>query len=499
MSDYPFGGEPPVQPEGTPGVQNQQNPVGNTPADSWTTNTSSYGGQNYVQNNGQMNPPIQNPVPPTNYGTPSTSSPYQAAPMNTGTAPVNPYGAAVPPTAGGPPQMPVGQAYGYGSAAPMPQMAGVGMYPQKKKSVFPKILLIILVLVLAVVGFFVYQNSSTSSNSFFGNSLDTINNYIINHQDAQLKEYIAKNPSANLNEFTEEELSPVYTAISYENSEALKILLEAGADPNLKDTYGDESLTTSPLFYAIYCENTDAIKVLVENGGKVNISTSGGYTPLMMATYNNLEDITILEEAGADTNAVDSYGWNLLHYAAYSGNTEMYDHFVELGVDESALNANGYNMAHVALLGNEMGMVSYLEEKGILLSANTVTNGDTLLHIAGGTEAVSYVFDNFDVDVNAVNGVGETALSYNCEIWDIDGITMALEAGTDPNIQDNKGRTVLMYASGNDDADAILLLLLEYGADTSITDNEGYTAYDFAENMGLADSTMKKLQPSLSA
>src|SRR3978361_2109040 len=60
-----------------------------------------------------------------------------------------------------------------------------------------------------------------------------------------------------------------------------------------------------------------------------------------------------------------------------------------------------------------------------------------------------------------------------------DMLTMILEAGADPNIQDNTGSTALHYAVQKNNVEAIMLLL-HFEANQNIKDNFGQTPINFA-------------------
>jgi len=107
----------------------------------------------------------------------------------------------------------------------------------------------------------------------------------------------------------------------------------------------------TPLFLAAEVNNLDAIKVLVEGGADPNIATERGTTALMMASGAGtdvqrerpdeeravaVETAKFLVERGADVNAAGQYGWTALHSAAYQGMKEVISYLVGKGarIDE---------------------------------------------------------------------------------------------------------------------------------------------------------------------
>ena len=77
---------------------------------------------------------------------------------------------------------------------------------------------------------------------------------------------------------------------------------------------------TKELFDAADKGNTEALKVLIENGADVNEKLDNGLTPIMLATRNNhMETVSALAENMADLNAQDKTGKTALMYAASNG------------------------------------------------------------------------------------------------------------------------------------------------------------------------------------
>lgn len=95
--------------------------------------------------------------------------------------------------------------------------------------------------------------------------------------------------------------TPLSYACMYSSAEACKVLLEAGADPNVKETH-----SRTPLHLAMYSleESTiaDKITLLVGAGAKINAQDDRGDTPLHISAENSVDamNIVALIRAGAD-------------------------------------------------------------------------------------------------------------------------------------------------------------------------------------------------------
>lgn len=108
---------------------------------------------------------------------------------------------------------------------------------------------------------------------------------------------------------------------------ALKFLLENGANPNTQNNEGD-----TLLHQGARCTNYEAIKILLEKGADPNIKNNKGMTPLRWAVDRvDWKAIEILVEKGADPNIKDNKGespWTIAirkqrNYANYDRVVEM--------------------------------------------------------------------------------------------------------------------------------------------------------------------------------
>ncbi|QRI42727.1 ankyrin repeat protein [Cheloniid poxvirus 1] len=90
--------------------------------------------------------------------------------------------------------------------------------------------------------------------------------------------------------------------------EALKLLLDHGADVNVKDVSGFPPLSYAVLGYNVI--DADIAKVLIERGADVNLPNNVLETPIFYAF--NLSCLHILLDNGADINALNIYGKTVL-------------------------------------------------------------------------------------------------------------------------------------------------------------------------------------------
>lgn len=148
------------------------------------------------------------------------------------------------------------------------------------------------------------------------------------------------------------------SSYSSRHIENIKLLLDAGVDPNITTKYDRDSL----LHYASLINNYPAVKLLIDAGANVNIKNKSGNTPL--ADANDVNVIKILLENGADPNIIGTslyetplhtmiriFNHNLHHMSKYSKKTfhDIVDIFIKYGADISIKNGRGKTVRQIIL------------------------------------------------------------------------------------------------------------------------------------------------------
>lgn len=100
-------------------------------------------------------------------------------------------------------------------------------------------------------------------------------------------------------------ISPLHLAAERNRNDVLEVLIEAGFDVNAQlsnersKLYEDHRSTV--LYFAVINSNIDAVRMLLEAGANPNLDV---FTPLMVAARMGcIQIITLLVEHGADINA----------------------------------------------------------------------------------------------------------------------------------------------------------------------------------------------------
>ena len=104
-----------------------------------------------------------------------------------------------------------------------------------------------------------------------------------------------------INEFANDGFTPLGLACYFGRFEVARYLVLKGADVNLPSNNG---FGVYPIHSAAAGNYTEIARMLIENGAQVNVKQQAGTTPLHSAAQNgNLDLLILLLEKGAETNA----------------------------------------------------------------------------------------------------------------------------------------------------------------------------------------------------
>ena len=118
---------------------------------------------------------------------------------------------------------------------------------------------------------------------------------------------------------------PLCDAVLFNDIDTFQRLINEGVDINEKDY---NNLTA--LWYAVQCVRYEMAKILIEHGADLEVKDKYGNTPLFTAVYWYKKDpggrlIKLLVDAGADVNAENSHGNSPLDLARMAGDFPYLD------------------------------------------------------------------------------------------------------------------------------------------------------------------------------
>src|SRR5690606_8262825 len=124
-----------------------------------------------------------------------------------------------------------------------------------------------------------------------------------------------------VNEVSPHGFTPLGIAAHFNREDIVRLLLLHHADPNISSQNGYNSF---PLHAALSNNNSNISKMLLEGGAQVNVVQNGRITPLHLAAqHGNIDMIILLLEQGADVSAITEFGASASDLAAEKGFHEI--------------------------------------------------------------------------------------------------------------------------------------------------------------------------------
>ena len=304
--------------------------------------------------------------------------------------------------------------------------------------------------------------------------------------------------------------TPLSEAAALGNAAMIEALLKAGADPKTLTTADGETV----LMTAARAGNVDAVKILLGHGADVNARENyRGQTALMWAAAErHPEVVKVLLEHGADWKVVSfdretkmpklsaassvtpmaRGGLTAFLFAAREGDIESAQVMLDAGVDINQTDVDGTTALVVSIMNKHYSFAKLLLDRG----------ADPNLADVKGRAALYAAIDMRNEDYSAMPARKEDDPLPSLEI-----VKALLEHGANPNAQLTKnlpgrsgmdsgdttldeGATPLMRAARAGDA-AVMRILLDKGADPKLTTKDGNTAFMFAAGVGYRDKNTR--------
>ena len=279
-------------------------------------------------------------------------------------------------------------------------------------------------------------------------------------------------------------------ACYFRNMNAINVLLNAGADPNIPDDLSDTCVHTAVLRDC----SKEILQALVHHGADVNAKTKGSATALMIACEKGFEDsIIVLMNAGTDPNIVSVDGFSCLYCAVDGGcSEEIMLALVKKGANVNAKTTDGLSALQYACSAGNTHAINVLLSAGAFPNVAD-HNGDTCLHHAVlgdcNKEFLQEII-NHGAGVNATNKWHETALLTACSERNVHATNVFLNAGADPNIADDSSNTCVHNSVLEGCSKEVLQTLVHHGADVNAKNKWDETALMIACRKGNEDSTI---------
>jgi cytohesin len=320
---------------------------------------------------------------------------------------------------------------------------------------------------------------------------------------------------------------PLFAALSEDHVEIAELLLEHGADVDVRETTGETILLKvlsrpqhnlvnivrlllrhgadvnarddarrSSLHLAEYRGELEVAQMLLKHEADINSQDNNGKTPLHILSgrqrYNEDDVVNharLLLEHGAEVNRRDKNNQTPLLLATKWPWFKLMRMFLEHGADANAENNNGKTPLHILsehrmYRDNEDDVVNHVQlllEHGAEVNRRDKNNQMPLL-LAMGRDLfkVARTLLEHGADASAKNYNSKTPLHLLSETWihgesdALDLISLLLEHGAVVNSQDQNNQTPLLLAMGRDWF-KLARILLDHGADANMKKNNGKT------------------------
>ena len=263
-------------------------------------------------------------------------------------------------------------------------------------------------------------------------------------------------------------------AALYGRAPVVAWLLDHGADVAASNGAG-----VTALHLAAMQGRADVVAALIKGGADVHAAAQGLFqrTPLHEAI--NQGAAAALLAAGADPNAVTTFGETPLYTATKRGNIDVMLALLEKGaeVDHAATTPDADTPAQLALQEGNSNAADLLIQHGAKLT-QTDHAGHALLPLACGNHCLSTVkllLEN-GVDVNALDNAHDSALISAARADDTEIVALLLENGAKVDLAGANGTTPIFYAKSV----AVANLLLQHGAKLAVVAADGVQPIHYA-------------------
>jgi ankyrin repeat protein len=263
-------------------------------------------------------------------------------------------------------------------------------------------------------------------------------------------------------------LTALHLAAIYGNVAAGRLLLDHGADANVQvshavglPVYRDDT----PLALATNCSHHDFVGLLLERGADPNLKAQDGFAPLYLAERADIAALLLAHGASMTMRGYENR--TPLHQAAMQGRLDVAALLLNRGGDIEAMDEHGRTPLLLAVdqPSASREMVALLIRYQAQVNAPSSNGATPLLAALTRDRAIVELLLDGGADVNYPDRWGRSPLHWAVEAKDVALIDLLLSRGANVNARDITGRAPLYYTWGGSAADKeIAALLRQHGA-----------------------------------
>ncbi|XP_050002695.1 POTE ankyrin domain family member A [Alexandromys fortis] len=154
--------------------------------------------------------------------------------------------------------------------------------------------------------------------------------------------------NCEIDAFDKRQITPLMKSVQCWKQKCAAVLLEHGADPNIRDSSGN-----CALHYAVYNGHKDMAALLLEYHANIEQKTKDGFTPLLLALREKRVEVAeFLVKKGADIHVVDDMQRNTLMYAIRCGSKDIAMLLLQKGIDFFYKDVFGWTALRYAVEGH---------------------------------------------------------------------------------------------------------------------------------------------------
>ncbi|XP_062700494.1 uncharacterized protein LOC134284930 [Aedes albopictus] len=254
--------------------------------------------------------------------------------------------------------------------------------------------------------------------------------------------------------------APLHMAILFSQRHIVQLLLENGADINIRNA---KSNSVTPLHFACQNGHKEVVEILIRRNANIDALDKNNVTSLHLACLNGHKEVVeILVHEKANIDALAEMKFTPLHLACCNGHKEVVEILVRESANIDALAENKYTPLHLACEDGHKEVVEILIREKANIDALT-ENKCTPLHVAcgNGHKEVVEILAREKANIDAVAEKKFTPLHLACQYGHKEVVEILIREKANIDALTENKCTPLHVACGNGHKEVVEILARE--------------------------------------